>query len=230
MRLALLASVMHTGTTFVQRFVEGCPGEARVLSLSALRKNPHTLRDSFTGREGLLPGRVHLVKAHAHLRYIEQLRAWAALVPTVVPLRDPLLSVISRKARTPGEDALDTVEQWIRLATDLDSLPRRPYYLPVDLLSHRPHGQRYIALEAVARMVLGLNEADVPSEMIAYVGEEASAWQPQNPTAQTHLHDAYDDRDRPYLASRLGPEMAALERNRPVFGPTPAHSRALAPT
>lgn len=204
-RIVCLFSVPGTGTTFVERFVETLPGVGNAVELAALAKNPFAFRDPFTGLQGFVPGTVNLVKSHLAPEHERAARIYASLFPAVVPLREPLASLISRRARHPQATALHVVEQWIVLVSKLATLERQPFWLPVDLLGTQgPATRRRVMLDLCSHLGFGGVEL--------YLAQIASAWRPENASARTGLHEMYRVRDIKALEKAMPAEIAALRR------------------
>ena len=139
--MIFLPTVRHSGTWFIQRLFQA--GGYQVVNLDA----------SLFRRENIPPNGKAILHTHIDvnlpviealhakipkeayaiaMQYYEHLNApiieaFAKALPTLIPMRDPLLSVITRHARHP-EQAPHTylVDSWRRI-------PPGAFFIPVDL-------------------------------------------------------------------------------------------------
>jgi len=125
------ASGHHTGTWFALNFLLGLDGFDRVVEL----------RDMIDGKEEPDNNSIvhfHLTGETIHSRGqvecvgFEHAKELLAEVQSIVPLRDPMSSVISRNQRHPGMAHFFILDAFMFM----DQLPERCFFLPVDL--HQP--------------------------------------------------------------------------------------------
>jgi len=126
-KLIFIPSINHTGTNFLIEFFLQCFPEKNwnFVSVPALLKNPVLCRQEIECSDnaftpGLAPSGNNLVHGHINEKDIPFLQMLAiASGYTVVPLRDPLLSVITQAHRRLGkglpaeEQSTFIVKQWV---------------------------------------------------------------------------------------------------------------------
>lgn len=203
-----VASVHHTGTWFVLNFLLSHPGTWELVELRTAVEGRevkpsdvlhfHLYGDGVVSRgpfheTGLLDAAVRLSRK----------------VPTVVPVRDPLLSLISRQARHPELDHV----QVVRAFEYLDRFSNSAVFVPVDLLNRSGIEARREKLEEVLGR-LGL-------EWEEWCDDYAREW----PVANTvggrgaGLREMYERRDVESLRGFLRAEMEELDRIAPTLIP-----------
>jgi hypothetical protein len=198
-RLCLLASVPHTGTNWLLAFWRNHPTITHLVELTALAKTASLRRRSLSADHfdsGLRPESCNLVWGHFHEKEKALLFGLATAWPAVVPVRDPLLSLCSRRARQPSEDDLGRMFEAWRLWVAFDDW--EPAYVPVDLPNHN-------ALVAAAMLFA---TPMVPSQIEAQETRE-----PLNSQGAYPLRNAYDAGDREVVRVGLGPAVYTRLRN-----------------
>jgi len=135
MKAVVLLSIPGTGTNFVKELIEAHPAITHSVQWSALFKSQSFVHEEISlgaWSTGLDPNGTTLVWGHipTEPRHMSFARSLMAFCPTVVPLRDPLLSLITRHQQGDSMDNLviDVVGAWQWLA--LNKL--NPLYFPVD--------------------------------------------------------------------------------------------------
>ena len=141
---------------------------------------------------------------HLAINYYEHLNedmieTFAQTLPTIIPMRDPLLSIITRHSRHP-EQAPHTylVDSW----RGIPNLEPRPFYVPVDLDFHES--------ERVGLLRSALAHCSV--KPWPGIDAYAKAWKPVNsvPDGAFMARAAYDARDRRWFEEHFPEEWEAL--------------------
>lgn len=198
----LVASVMHTGTIFTCKLIQG------VLRI------PHN-RVKVRNEPPSLPVGDHVLQAHfgykphedgAEQRY-RTLEALSKIYPTVVPIRDPVLSICSNRRKAPDRPA-DKIKKdspyygWEEFTRRF--LPfRNAFYFPVDLVSGMTVNQRKQEIE----------------KMVRYIGREpdddlVTQWAMYWPMEMFNYHGLYPAKEE-YLEKKVGgqiPTWAEVEK------------------
>lgn len=141
MKIILLATVPHTGTWFMVEFFRSHPAVQNFVEIQVLQKASNLVADENSGRKGLISGAVNLVQGHfGYPAHEKLLLAFAAMCPLIIPLRDPLLTMITAVNRDRSGKAdlgPQTVKGWLDLVMKVDYARDfyQPFYLPLDLLT-----------------------------------------------------------------------------------------------
>jgi len=185
-------SIQHTGTWFAIDFLRSHPMAGpfhelvEVIHAGGLVTrsviHAHLIKD------------VHPADAHKHMGF-EGLAILAATGRVIVPIRDPMLSLITRHARHPMMDHRYIVQAYQALAR----LRPPVTYLPVD--------QTPLGRENRLRAVLGA--AGLPA-LTGHVEAWAHHWPAKNPTHLSAEKQAYHNGDWGHLRKAMGAEIAAL--------------------
>ena len=144
MHVVLLTTVPGTGTNFMRAFFGGVKSVKHTVELTALRKNKHLLQSNDAG---LMPEYGNLAVGHMEERNIPLIKVLAQWWKPIVPVRDPLASLISRKQHSPDQNLSDHMNYWSRLIGHVE--PFEPHYVPLDLLPTQP--QRMKAMIEVVK-------------------------------------------------------------------------------
>lgn len=151
-----------------------------------------------------VPKAAHELALH-HYQHLNEImiESFSETLPTLIPMRDPLLSIITRHTRHP-EQAPHTylATSWRYVPYDND-----PHYLPVDL--------SFSEDERVDRIGRALRHCQVPPwpGVTAY----AKAWKPVNSVSgATAARQAYARRDVGWFEEHFPEEMCALRSSRQV--------------
>ena len=126
-------TVPHTGTTFLLEFLKDDPAIKDYVTLQWL------IRWHGERTPGLNLIHTHFKKnLHAHIA------TYASRWPTIVPLRDPLLAVLTSYHRNKEGNYVYQVDQFINLVKIIDQGPTAytPIYVPFDLMDNLPDGAR----------------------------------------------------------------------------------------
>ncbi len=193
MHIVPLLTVQHTGTWFMMEFLRGTESFKHEVDLAALIKNRHFLTLPNNGPIGCRPDRINLVHGHINETATDCIRTICAWWRPIVPLRDPLLSLLTGKNRNPGQDFSYIVERWTRLEWAVD--PFAPCYIALDLL--RTLEERLKGLTAVLEATRVL----VTDAMSCQLNLWANTW-PQyqyNSRGSYPLKVAYYNKDLKYI-------------------------------
>lgn len=210
MNIILLASVPHTGTEFIKHFIDAHPGVGNTVGLAQIRNNRGILADPYTGQGGLVPYTTNLVWSHINEDALRGVRCFAFHVPTVIPMRDPLLSVVTRKHRQPDMDHLWLIECWLVLATFIWPYSDAVYY-PVDLEAAKTPEERYEGMKKMSRAL--------HLQPDGYVKPFAEKFAPVNTRESYDLKKMYDERDFEQLSLHLKLEIQHLRHAEPYLRP-----------
>jgi len=189
----LLASVPHTGTQFLAHLLMSHPEIKTRIGLDAAKTVEDTLDYDF---------------AQAHFGIVDDL-IWqlARLYPVATPVRDPLLAMISHKARHGVRDNTWTIQGWHSLL-NFAKQHNQAFY-PVDLLAD--FQQRIAHLHHLLHC-LDLKLCD---EVVHYVED----WAVKNTVGINQYRQAYIDGDKGFLQHALRDEWQALVENELILRP-----------
>lgn len=217
MKVVVLASVPHTGTFFVENFLRNHKSVGHSLGVGPVLKSRCLVRRRLGEKaweEGLEPGSVNVMQAHLTPYNLKYIQAFALFNPLVIPMRDPLLAMVSTVARNPDNDPMKQVDAFVDLAEAIVSHQHiyQPYFVPVDLLQEEKSGHRYNALASL-QTHCGLA---VDKDHTALV---ATRWEPVNSAALYPLKKDYLNRDKKSLWKALGREISAMQAREGVLRP-----------
>lgn len=162
MSLSFVLSVQHTGTWFVIRTLEKSPDISSVLMATEL-----SAVEFASLRQAPVRYCVH-DHLHYNLRQTEYVNPEALDVPITVPIRDPLLALISRQARQPLLEHVFVVMTLCKLPTIISRY--NCYVVPVDHPANR------------SELLHGMFEHMLLTKP-ANLEELAAQWQPENQTS-----------------------------------------------
>lgn len=217
MRIHLVVSVQHTGTWFLIHFLKRHVMTRAVVLFEDLYPGDDTSREPLP-LDRQAPDRDVIVHMHVNRQDdVDGLpRRYEALQRAIgrrehrilVPLRDPLRSVITREAREPGQSHSYLVLGFEWLARIRWEVP--VFHVPIDLPPDRR--DRRELLEGV------LDHCGLPSQ--PYVERVAKEWRPENSAAgQDELKKMYRQRNFASLAASFPAEWALLREKEPVLKP-----------
>jgi hypothetical protein len=151
-----------------------------------------------------VPKSAHELALH-HYQHLNDIliESFSATLPTLIPMRDPLLSIITRHTRHP-EQAPHTylVKSWNYIPYD-----NNPFYIPVDLPFSKDERM------GILRRALRHCRIDPWPGIDAY----AMAWKPVNAVPGALVaRAAYDCRDKGWFEEHFPEEWAALRSARSV--------------
>jgi hypothetical protein len=155
-KFRLVCSVHHTGTWFVIRFINRHP-DTKNMGTPALKK-------VLDGRHGLKEDNT----LHAHFLHGKEIIDLANKFNAVIPIRDPIASIITSKERVPKEDPFRIYTEFTRLLqVDKDKV----FFLPVDLYKKKIYKVGLLrSLESFLNLTYNDN----------WVNEYAEQWKPIN--------------------------------------------------
>lgn len=216
MKIILLATVPHTGTWFMVEFFRSHPGVSNFVEIQVLQKASNLMPDGMAGRPGLASDRINLIQGHFGYPVHEKLLlAFAAMCPLVIPLRDPLLGLISGKDRE-REDLEDSglriAKAWLELAAKVDDERDfyQPFYLPLDLLTDgkyeipglaKPFSHKHARLSKLvqALSVADLHDTEIDDSIRRSSFKHARKWAEEWPHDQHNSRGMYPLKEA-YLA------------------------------
>jgi len=202
-KIIFLPTVQHSGTWFLINFLTAHPDVSKFVEA----------KNIYGGTDGIEPGQVNLLHTHVTTydypvykvrNYFQNYIAEAMIekYPTVTPLRDPLLSIITRHSRHPDKDHRYIIAAYTWLLQQ-----PKVFCLPVDTVgdSDTPHRQ---LLLKVALKVCGLDP------YVDYVKQYAETW-PVSNTAKDMpfnlpLKEMYKAKDLDGIEKLLPREIATL--------------------
>ena len=190
------------------------------VTLEQLAKNPAVFRDPTTGAEGINPATGNLIRGHFRPEANDPINRLAMTLAQhwtpIVPLRDPLATLVSAKSRAPEADAMHYVHCWVTLIEAIGPFIAA-HYLPLDLL--KTPEDRATALSEV------VEAAELLSDPNAHVARTrwALEWpkDQHNSIGVTDRKIAYANGDVRWLRGRggLAPEIDALVAQEELFRP-----------
>jgi hypothetical protein len=201
----LVKTIQHTGTWFTVDFLRSHPdvdGFVEIDVLPAMMVGRGTGRDVFPA---MSIGKRHTVfKSHFPAQMSGDVLLTIASLRTIVPLRDPLLSVMTRNHRHPEIVRNDLIDVWESSARVLSPIERDLpiYYAAVDLADSE--AARRDLLSGVCR------HAELACE--PHARQWAARWPLDiNSTGHYPMKDAYRQRDVKFLKRALGREWFKLK-------------------
>ena len=248
-KVIFLPTIQHTGTWFTMECLKVHPEidamiEMHVLGLHSIKGalNPSTLfEDEYFSEAGHTILHMHLPLWGDEIQYSSccgvrpdatLFVAMTCACPTVIPLRDPLLCIISaanRRSRNKGKyDISFLVDVWAQMVRDmtLHNEISHPYYWPVDLLTVSAQTYR---IESMKKMFKHLGFTWVPdTETEHKMGWFCRDWPLTRPTLSSKQIEkgfeyrkkiSYADGDITYLERMLPKEMGKLRSHEPLLRP-----------
>ena len=225
MKFVYIPSVHHTGTWFTVAFLKSHPAIKGFVQL----KNIENLIVSGVGQqhevvtghpeekvcEDINTNEDGINILQSHIFYSDESRpclhkAQQALIlalPCVIPLRDPLLSLVTRHQRQPHQNHLSLVYEWVALIEYLNNIEavKNPVFLPLDVMGNQKPQKRNDRLsEAFAVAGVAPN---------GYVEQWASQWpKGYNSRGEYELKKRYMEKDVGYIRRTLPDEFTELKR------------------
>ncbi len=186
------------------------------VEMQVLRKNDTLMRDFVSGQAGLIAGATNLIHGHFNHDNIKMMQAFATTCPVVIPLRDPLLALISSKQRDRSQHGqyLHVVDQFVDMVAKIDVCRKvyDPLYFPIDLIDKEDMNDRRDALRAVL-IHTGLDDP-------GYSWPVAKDWPRPNSRDDDHdLKRAYLDGDFKTVKLHLPKEVERLKDAECVIRP-----------
>lgn len=205
MHVINLVTVPHTGTNFMKAFFDDLQVTNHIVEVAAAVKNPNFLQSPVSGIVGFRPDRVNLAYGHVYERNMPMIHALCEYWKPIVPVRDPLAQLISRKERKAEENLQRQVETWCRLFHDLAQY--EPHYVPLDLL--RDPITRMAALEDAVRAAGVQTSKDAPE----VCGKWAKVWPKDKHNSRGMYRNkiAYHNHDFACLQKVMGQSIKYLQ-------------------
>ena len=126
----------------------------------------------------------------------------ASMYKTVIPIRDPLASLLTRETRAPNLRHFYIVDAFVEMARELAGHPN-VQFLPVDL--NLTFDERRQLLENVIfHCGLDINEHNV------IIGDVATHWKKENVTPNNRFWEPYENGDMVTIQNLLGPKWAEV--------------------
>src|SRR3990167_7292354 len=137
MHVVLLPTLSQTGTHFMAAFFRQFATLSHVVTLDHLVKNPAMFRDPSTGAQGLDPARGNLVRGHFRPEANDPINTLVMTLAQhwtpIVPLRDPLATLVTAKSRAPEAPVMEYLHGWVTLLEVIGPFICH-HYVPLDLL------------------------------------------------------------------------------------------------
>lgn len=150
----------------------------------------------------------HIVRKDKLSIYAIQLLA--SMHKTVIPIRDPLASLLTRENRAPNLRHFYIVDAYVEIARKLAPLPN-VFFLPVDL--KRNYQERK---ECLIEMLVHCNIS--PAEHMEEVEKTAKEWKRENVTPNNKFYAMYHTGDIRGIEALLGQKVAELTHLRNMSG------------
>ena len=208
MHIVNIFTIPHTGINTIHEFLAGF-NVFHDMPLEVLAGNNHLVEHEHD--RGLNPKRHNLVWGHLNDMNMGKVRALASHWPVIVPIRDPLLSIISAKKRNPTVVCAHIIKAWNYFLEDL--LKFQPFVLPIEII--KDPDNRLACLQEMI-VYLKLDWVENCDELLEDFAEE---WPEKNSHGSYPLKLAYYNKDMKYLIKNLKTEIAALRILEPVFRP-----------
>ncbi len=148
MHCILLTSSPNTGLHFLRAFFKSFAQVTNEVELDDIASSPLQFKTPSTA--GFDPKTTNLIYGQVHegnLSYIENLSQW---YPCIVPVRDPLASLITQKQRSPNSSAAWILDRWKLIVT---SFPENVKYAVLDTPGAGEKDWRLHTLAVVASYV-----------------------------------------------------------------------------
>jgi len=208
MHVINLFTIPHTGLKTLQEFLLKFKF-LHDIPLEVLGKNE--LMFEHGEKQGLIPTRHNLVSGQINGSNIEVMKMLSHHWPMVIPLRDPLLTMISAKNQDPTTNCSHIVRSWIYFLEELYEFD--PFIMPIDTLRHPE--DRYTCIKELLTH-LTLNWSEDSKELCE---EFADKWPESNAHGAYPLKTAYYNRDIKYIERNMEKEFQALQVLTPIFRP-----------
>ncbi len=209
MKVIVLASINHTGTFFVEHFFRNHSAVDACVGLTQVIKNDTLLfRRVGSGayEEGLRPAGTTLVQGHLNNNNVRHLQLLSLFNPMIVPMRDPLLALISTVVRNPGNDPMHQVDQLLALGDCFIRMQHvyQPFFLPVDLLAKETGVKRYEALRDMQ------HHCGIKAE-VDYTRDVAKSWEYVNSGGDYGLKRSYVEGDKKPIWAKLAAPIGIMQ-------------------
>lgn len=196
--MIFVPTVQHTGTWFILRFIEKFGYEIKQARFIIRDHEPVKKNTVIQAHFPMTESGTVYDYSHPHYNIIKLL---TNLMPTVIPLRDPLRAIITREARQPNLRHYYIVDGFVTLAKEYSEHPN-VLFAPIDLKTD------YIARHALLTNIARHCGFDTESPIIEEVARE---WPKENPTPDNRFEEIYNKKDWEQLKYLFGPKVAELE-------------------
>jgi len=217
-KIAFIASAPHTGTWFLIEFLRSLPEVSNFVELPVLRKSKTCVRREVSPgawEMGLVGQGINLVHSHFQEEDMALIRMMGLSNPTIIPIRDPLASILTRHNRYPKQRHTHMIGHWERMAGSFIKFKDefQATFVPVDLGAN-DSAVREASLGAAYSAIV--DHGDFRWEPIrAFM--ERDPW--PNSRGDYDLKRAYQDRDRDFLRNQIPMEWVELLRIKPTIQP-----------
>ena len=126
----------------------------------------------------------------------------ASMYKTVIPIRDPLASLLTREARAPNLRNFYIVDAYVEVARELADHPNVKF-LPVDL-DLTFDERRKLLEEVVIHCGIDIQQYD------EQIGDVATHWKKENITPNNRFHEPYENGDINTIKEWLGQKWAEV--------------------
>lgn len=195
--IVFIPTVQHTGTWFVINFLSNYIPELKEASVivhdNEMINGPAMLHTHF-------PALYHETPLEAKSLPIDSICLLASLFKTVIPVRDPLLAILTREWRHPELRHFYIVDGFIQMADRLlgnDNVMFLPVDLPLNV------SQRHNLLNRIIEHCGIENTGNITLKI-------AREWKHQNITPGNRLKELYLKKDIKRLNYLLGPKVAEV--------------------
>lgn len=193
----LSATVQHTGTYNLWGMLEASPDVHKITWRDRIRR----------GLDQAHPTKTTVLHTHFGdetfkdlISHFRELEFWTRALPTVIPLRDPMLAVISRHGRYPKIEPSYIVRGFVQIS----QLKTEPCFIRTDM----PELGRQDARAMFERFDM----RPCPDSII-------TNWRPKNATGQTPLKQAYALKDLGAIEQAVPAAFHLLMEHRNVLRP-----------
>lgn len=156
------------------------------------------------------PVEAHVVRKDKLSIYAIQLLA--SMYPTVIPIRDPLASLLTRENRAPNLRHFYIVDAYVEVARRLAGLPN-VFILPVDVpISYEE--RRDLLERMVAHCGIDVGESRINQE----IKETAEKWAKENVTPNNIFEEMYRSGDIEGIKARLAEKWAEVKHLKNMSG------------
>ena len=173
--------------------------------------NPSPLKESWPSFGGD-PIQEYIVRKHN--MSISGIKLLCNMFKTVIPIRDPLASLLTRESRAPNLRHFYIVDAYVELARLFANHPNVKF-LPIDL--DRTVEEKRVLLNDIV-IHCGIDA----KQHKKVIGQTASMWKPENKTPNNRFHKLYENKDIKEIQRLLGPkwaEVVHLKNMTGILGP-----------
>lgn len=232
MKFIYVPSVHHTGTWFTVAFLLSHPDIKGFVQLKNIENlivsdegQEHSIvtghpeekisEDINTNENGINILQSHILfkdSGHPEMELSQQ--ALILSLPCIIPLRDPLLSLVTRHQRQPHQSHLRLISEWAVLVRFLNNISpvKKPFFLPLDLMGKEKPQKRSDRLSG-AFSVAGV----IPNGHTEHWSRQWSSG--YNSRGDYDLKKRYFEKDVGYLRRTFPDEFTELKRHENLLRP-----------